>query len=341
MKPHHTLIISQGDPAGIGPEVIVGALDRIQLADDQNVIVVGYPSHFDPVSPGLDSQFVSLEEALKPTKETRIRWAHAGGEESWGDPVPAGRETDSGSRAAIQALETATTAVIDSGGQAGICTAPIHKANLARAGYGWPGHTEFLAARAGVTDFAMMLAIPGLRVVPATIHVALRDVPDLISTEGLTRLIHLIHRSMADFGVSEPRIAVTGLNPHAGEEGRFGREEPEIVLPAIESCKRSGIHVTGPYPADTVFHHAVEGAFDVVIAMYHDQALIPIKTLNFHGGVNVTLGLPFVRTSPDHGTAYDLAGKGRADPRSMIAAIEMGFELLRHRGERSSQGVPR
>lgn len=340
MPTSDTLFISQGDPAGIGPEVIVKALEEIRLDERQSIIVIGYPQHFAPVSRTEVSPFLPLEEATRQIQGGRILWADAGGEKKWGEPVPSGKETDSGSRAAIQSLETATSAVLNAGGAAGLCTAPIHKANLAHVGYPWPGHTEYLASRGKVDDFAMMLAIPGLRVVPATIHVALREVPNLISTDGLNRLIQLIDQSMADFGIEAPRIAVTGLNPHAGEEGRFGKEDSEVILPAVEACRTKGINVSGPFPADTLFHRAVSGAFDVVLAMYHDQALIPIKTLNFHEGVNVTLGLPFVRTSPDHGTAYDLAGKGQADPRSMRAAINMAFDIIRQRRERIARSLP-
>lgn len=331
MTTHPTLFVSQGDPAGIGPEVVLRALERRPPAPDQCIVVCGYPAHFEPVSRDAASAFVSLEEAMAEIGGGRILWAHGGGEKSWEEPVRPGRDSDAGSKAAIRSLEVATDAVLKSPANRGLCTAPIHKANLARAGYSWPGHTEFLAAKSETDNFAMMLAIPGLRVVLATIHVPLREVPDLITTESLHRLIVLTDRSMRDLGIKSPRIAVAGLNPHAGEEGRFGREEIEVIGPAVTRARKDGIGVEGPLPGDTVFHRAHAGEFDVVIAMYHDQGLIPIKTLDFHGGVNVTLGLPFVRTSPDHGTAYGLAGTGKADPHSMIAALDLGFDLLSRR----------
>jgi 4-hydroxythreonine-4-phosphate dehydrogenase len=328
MAPLQTLFVTQGDPAGIGPEVIAGAVADWRPGAHQRVIVVGYPEHFAPARPELREAFVPFEVAIERPGGGEVQWAHAGGDSAWGRVVSPGEESETASRAAMRALDVATQAALSSPGSSGLCTGPIHKANLARASYAYPGHTEFLADRAGVADFAMLLAIPGLRVVPATIHVPLRDVPGLLTTDRLIRLIRLVDRALGDFGLNRPRIAVAGLNPHAGEEGRFGREEIEIIAPAVDRAAAEGIRAAGPFPGDTIFHRAHSGEFDAVIAMYHDQALIPIKTLNFHEGVNVTLGLPFVRTSPDHGTAYGIAGRGVADARSMRAAIDMAFELM-------------
>jgi 4-hydroxythreonine-4-phosphate dehydrogenase len=333
MSTIETLLISEGDPAGIGPEIIVRALERIDLSPDRRVVVVGYPGHFDLHRPGVAREFAPLPDVLASQAGGGVLWANAGGNGANGAAVTPGRESEAGSRAAIRSLEMSTNAVLDAPETRALCTAPIHKANLARAGYAYPGHTEYLAARAGVGDFAMLLAIPGLRVVPATIHIPLREVADRLSVPGLERLIRLVAAALPDFGVPRPRIAVAGLNPHAGEEGRFGREEIDIIAPAIERCRKSGIEASGPFPGDTIFHRAHAGEFDVVVAMYHDQGLIPIKTLDFHHGVNVTLGLPFVRTSPDHGVAHDIAGRGIADARSMIAAIETAFGLMRNRRE--------
>lgn len=339
MTPIPTLFVTQGDPAGIGPEVIAGALADYRPGADRRVVVVGYPEHFARVLPGLRDAFGPFEAALGRSEGGGVQWADAGGDPEWGRAVTVGEESETASRAAMRALEVATEAALSAPEASGLCTGPIHKANLARAGYAYPGHTEFLADRAGVSDFAMLLAIPGLRVVPATIHVPLREVPGLLTTERLVRLLQLVDRSLEDFGLNRPRIAVTGLNPHAGEEGRFGREEIDIIAPAVDRAASEGIRAAGPFPGDTIFHRAHSGEFDVVIAMYHDQALIPIKTLNFHEGVNVTLGLPFVRTSPDHGTAYGIAGRGVADARSMRAAIDMAFELMRGR-RRAASPVP-
>ena len=212
-------------------------------------------------------------------------------------------------------------------------TNPISKAILARAGFGFPGHTEFLAALAGreASDAVMMLVGEGLKVVPVTIHVPLKDVMGALSTERILKTLEITARDVARyFGLARPRIAVTGLNPHAGEDGTMGREEIETIVPAIEAARRQGLDVSGPYPADTLFHAEARKTYDVAVAMYHDQALIPVKTLAFDTGVNVTLGLPFVRTSPDHGTAFPLAGTGRASPRSLIEALRLADTMQRN-----------
>ena len=212
---------------------------------------------------------------------------------------------------------------------AGLCTAPIHKAALIDgASFAWPGHTEFLADLAGVTQVAMMLACDTLRVVPVTIHIPLAEVPERLTARLLTDTILITHAGLrCDFGIARPRLAVAGLNPHAGEEGKMGREEIDLITPVLEVLRAEGLDIAGPLSADTMFHAGARSRYDVAIAMYHDQALIPIKTLDFAGGVNVTLGLPFVRTSPDHGTAFDIAGRGLADATSMIAALRMAARM--------------
>jgi 4-hydroxythreonine-4-phosphate dehydrogenase len=218
-------------------------------------------------------------------------------------------------------------------GEAGaVCTAPIHKKALQDgAGFPHPGHTEYLADLAGGCDVAMMLACDALRVVPATIHIALEEVPAALTPEGLTTTLEIVHAALRrDFRVDEPRIAVAGLNPHAGEGGAMGRQEVEWIGPLVERlAPRLGCF--GPLPADTMFHADARAGYDAAVAMYHDQALIPIKTIDFAGGVNVTLGLPFVRTSPDHGTAFDIAGRGTADPTSMAAALQMASRMASRR----------
>lgn len=211
---------------------------------------------------------------------------------------------------------------------AAMVTAPISKEHLQRGGYRYPGHTEFLADLAGIRDFRMMMAGPGLRVVLVTIHEPLSKVPSLLSVSRILKTIRITDDSLRSwFGLRRPRIAVAALNPHAGESGIFGREEKRIIGPAVVRARRQGICASGPFPPDTVFYRAVKGDFDAVVAMYHDQGLIPLKLLHFDRGVNITLGLPFVRTSVDHGTAFDIAGKGIADPSSLIAAIEMAVEM--------------
>jgi 4-hydroxythreonine-4-phosphate dehydrogenase len=207
-------------------------------------------------------------------------------------------------------------------------TAPINKAVLNGAGFPYPGHTEFLAALTGTRRAVMMLASETLRVVPLTIHMPLAEVAGTISSEAVLETGEIILTALKrDFAIPHPRLAVAGLNPHAGEEGMLGAEEEEIIAPAIAALKTRGFAVRGPLSADTMFHQEARRTYDAALCMYHDQALIPIKTLSFWDGVNVTLGLPIVRTSPDHGTALDIAGTGKADPRSMIAAVKLAADM--------------
>jgi 4-hydroxythreonine-4-phosphate dehydrogenase len=246
--------------------------------------------------------------------------------------VVAGHPDPANAAAVEQSIER-SVALVQGGAASAVVTYPISKATLIRAGFGFPGHTEFLAALAGreASDAVMMLAGEGLKVVPVTIHIPLKDVMGALSTERILKTLEITARDVARyFGLARPRIAVTGLNPHAGEDGTIGREESETIVPAIEAARRQGIDVTGPYPADTLFHAEARKAYDVAVAMYHDQALIPVKTLAFDTGVNVTLGLAFVRTSPDHGTAFALAGTGRASPRSLIEALRLADTMRRN-----------
>jgi 4-hydroxythreonine-4-phosphate dehydrogenase len=218
---------------------------------------------------------------------------------------------------------------------AAIVTAPISKEALHAAGYPYPGHTELLAELTGAKEVGMLMVSPprskkdsGLRILLATTHLALRDLPDRLTRKRVRTAIRLAHEAARKyFGFRRPRLAVTGLNPHAGEGGLFGREEEEIIRPAVEQARREGIPVSGPFPADSLIRQAFEGKYDLVVAMYHDQALIPIKLLGFGRAVNVTVGLPFIRTSPDHGTAYDIAGKGIADPSSLVEAIRLAVDF--------------
>jgi 4-hydroxythreonine-4-phosphate dehydrogenase len=221
-------------------------------------------------------------------------------------------------------------------------TNPINKAALYEAGFAYPGHTEFLAALTGVSgQEIMMLVCPQLRVVPVTVHVALRDALDKLSTGMILAAARTTATALRkDFGIANPRLAIAGLNPHAGEQGALGQEEQTLIGPAIAALKADGIAVTGPWPPDTMFTAAARASYDVAICMYHDQGLIPLKTLDMEQGVNVTLGLPIVRTSPDHGTAYDIAGQGKANPGSLIAAIRLAMELARRRTAGSPTGMP-
>jgi 4-hydroxythreonine-4-phosphate dehydrogenase len=317
MKP---IAISLGDPAGIGPEVVARALAE---RPDADLLVFG--------DPGVLARAAAGAGVAAPAPE-RIRSVT---NLSAADVTP-GRPNDASGRAQLAYLTAATDAAL-AGQVAALVTAPISKEWIARAGFAFPGHTEYLAARAGVREFAMMLAGPVLRVTVATTHVALRDVPGLLTADGIASTIWLTAEGLAHrFGIARPRVAVAGLNPHAGEAGRFGDEEDRLVRPAIAAARArmaaAGLTATveGPLVPDAVFRQAANGQFDAVVALYHDQGLIPLKLLHFDDGVNITLGLPFVRTSPDHGTAYDIAGAGKARPQSFLAALDLAVASLRH-----------
>lgn len=219
-----------------------------------------------------------------------------------------------------------------SGRAAAMVTNPIHKNALYEAGFKHPGHTEYLAELAGIARSVMMLVGGGLRVVPVTIHVSLRDALAMLDAEMIVATARIAARGLqTDFGVAAPRLAIAGLNPHAGESGALGREEITIIAPAIAQLKAAGVDVVGPLPADTMFHAAARARYDAAICCYHDQALIPLKTIAFETGVDVTLGLPFVRTSPDHGTALDIAGSGTASEASLISALRLADQMARRR----------
>ena len=281
--------ITAGDPAGIGPEIAARAALDPSVLDVCEPIVYGAPDG----------------ASFKP------------GELS----AAAGRAAYD---AIVRAVDAATARSVDA-----IATAPINKEALRLAGLPWNGHTDMLAHLTGARDVAMMFYSDALRVVLATVHIALAEVPRALTRASLEATIDLTARELPRFGIAAPRIAVAGLNPHAGEHGLFGREEETVMTPAIDACRARGIDVAGPFPGDTVFVRARRGEFDVVVACYHDQGLIPVKLVAFGQAVNVTLGLPIVRTSVDHGTAFDIAGKGVADPQSMIAAVLLAARLVR------------
>ncbi|RKQ70698.1 4-hydroxythreonine-4-phosphate dehydrogenase PdxA [Oceanibaculum indicum] len=248
-------------------------------------------------------------------------------------PVTPGRPDPANAAAVIRAIDLAV-ALVQAGRAGAVVTNPIQKQTLYQAGFTHAGHTDYLAHLAGGVEVVMMLACPQLRVVPVTVHVPLAAVPGLLTTELIVSAARITAAGLLrDFGISAPRLAVAGLNPHAGEGGTIGREDIDIVAPAIAALQAEGIAAFGPLSADTLFHEEARRTYDAALCMYHDQALIPIKTLDFHGGVNVTLGLPFIRTSPDHGTALDLAGTGRANESSLLAALRMAGEMAaRHHG---------
>lgn len=254
-------------------------------------------------------------------------------------PVKPGEPNERNGHAVVGAIDLAVN-LAQSGRIGGFVTNPINKAVLQKSGFAFPGHTEYLSHLAGFIGgragrdkpTVMMLAIEGLRVVPVTVHLALKDVPKALTQDRIVTCGRILAAALrADFGIERPRIAVAALNPHAGEEGVMGDEERRIIAPAVAQLQAEGITVTGPAPADTLFHAVARKTFDAALCMYHDQALIPLKTLDFTGGVNVTLGLPFVRCSPDHGTAFDIAGQGIADPSSVISALKLAATMAERR----------
>ncbi len=333
MEPKPVIGITMGDPAGVGPEIIVRSLSNRRVRASCRPVVFGQDKLLAGAATRLGSKvrFRSCAAAGLALSHPGIPLVEAG--EPAGRIV-AGRPSASGGRASVAAIEEATRLALD-GAVDAVVTAPISKEAIRMAGCPFPGHTEMLASLTGAKKFAMMLVGGGLRVSLATIHIPLRQVPAALSISGLLDVIELTWRSLPGFGAPGGKIAVCGLNPHAGEAGIMGDEDRIVVAAAVKRAARRGMAVSGPHPADTVFHRALKGEFEAVVAMYHDQGLIPLKTLAFDRGVNLTLGLPVIRTSVDHGTAYDIAGRGVASPESLIAAILLAARLARRGGRRS------
>ena len=295
-----------GEPAGVGPEVAAAAFKALGGRIGAHPLrLIG--------DAGVFSACGVPYEAVIAVKARAIR--------------EAGRPNFANAAATVEAI-TAAVSLAMKGEAAGIVTAPINKHVLMQTGFAFPGHTDFLQALTGAKRAVMMLASKALRVVPLTVHIPLADVPKAITHDAIIETAEITLAALRrEFGISYPRLAVAGLNPHAGEDGDIGREEQDILMPAIAVLRARGHAVLGPLPSDTMFHEEARSRYDAALCMYHDQALIPIKTLSFWDGVNVTLGLPIVRTSPDHGTAFEIAGTGKADPRSMIAAVQMAAEM--------------
>ncbi|SHJ21644.1 4-hydroxythreonine-4-phosphate dehydrogenase PdxA [Wenxinia saemankumensis] len=323
--PPGPVVLSCGEPAGIGPEIAGSAWAA--LRGEIPLLWIGDPAHLPDGLPWRAVDDPAAAATVAP--EALPVWPMA-----FGAPRIPGTPQAAHAPHVVAAIETGAR-MVQQGAARALTTLPIHKAALmAGAGFPHPGHTEFLARLSGVPEDStvMMLACPALRVVPATIHVPLARVPALLTAARLEAVIRVTRDAlMRDFGLPAPRIAVAGLNPHAGEDGRIGREEVEVIAPLLDRLRAEGMDLAGPASADTMFHPAARTGYDAAICMYHDQALIPIKTIDFAGGVNVTLGLPFVRTSPDHGTAFAIAGTGTADPTSTIAAIRMAADMARAR----------
>jgi 4-hydroxythreonine-4-phosphate dehydrogenase len=314
------LAVALGDPAGIGPEITAKAWERREAEGLSPFFAVGSPDAVAAVWGG-PIQIVSGPDEASACFDRALPVIRVDG---GADSAP-GHPTLDGARNSLDALELAV-GLTRSGAASAIVTGPVSKAQLYAIGFVHPGQTEFVAERCGIASgmVAMMLAGPTLRTVPVTTHVALRDVPDLISTELIvTRGRTTIRGLRRQFGIARPRIAVAGLNPHAGENGALGREEIDIIMPAVERLREEDADIVGPLAADTMFHPRMRATYDAALCLYHDQALVPLKTLHFDEGVNITLGLPIVRTSPDHGTAFAIAGQNKAEPGAMIAALAM------------------
>ena len=325
-----------GEPAGIGGEIALAAWLGRRERTVPPFLLLDDPRRLADLARRLDWE-VRFREVAGP--------AEAAG--CFADTLPIlpillpepsepGRPNPANGAAVIESIDRAV-ALVRAGEAAAIVTNPIQKSALYAAGFRWPGHTEYLAHLAGmVEEPVMLLAGGGLRVALATIHLPLRDVPGSLSTDGIVRVARRTAGALrTDFGIERPRLAVAALNPHAGEAGSIGREEIEIIAPAVAELRQAGIDAAGPFPSDTLFHAGARERYDAVICMYHDQALIPLKTLDFETGVNITLGLPFVRTSPDHGTALGIAGMGTASASSLIAALETARDIAARRSVRA------
>jgi len=327
------IAITAGDAAGVGPEIIVKMFAKHDINKYADIFVIG------DLFPMLSAQRrISRKIAIRPVlnieklgrNKNIINLLDMKALKSR-DAVLGKAQTEAGRASFLyikKAIELAMLRKIDA-----IVTAPINKHALHMAGIKYPGHTEILAKFTKTKKYAMMLLSDKLKVVLVTIHTSIKSVPSLITKKSVLEIIKLTDNSLhRDFGVGKPRIAVAGLNPHAGEAGAFGTEEQRAILPAIRQAQKSGINAEGPFPPDTIFHRVVKyKTHDAVIAMYHDQGLIPLKLTGFEDGVNVTLGLPIVRTSPDHGTAYDIAGTGKADESSIISALKVAIEIAKNR----------
>ncbi len=330
------LALTMGDPAGIGGEISLMAW-RALCADETAIpfFLIGDADHLRTVSEssGILVPVTVIDDPAQAA--TVFRSALPVLHRPLKAPSVAGTPEPDNAKAVIDSIETAVRLVMAGQAQA-VVTNPVHKQSLYQAGFRFPGHTEYLAALAGIdTPPVMMLACPSLRVVPVTVHLSLHQAIAGLTTEAIVTTATIAWASLKnDFAIARPKLAIAGLNPHAGEGGGMGSEEQTIIAPAIDQLSRRGIEASGPWPSDTMFHEAARDGYDVAICMYHDQALIPIKTVDFQGSVNVTLGLPFVRTSPDHGTAFAIAGHGSADATSLLAAMAMAAEMTARRGEK-------
>lgn len=335
------LALTMGDPSGIGPDITLAMWQRQAQVNEPRIVVLGCPAVLSDRAHMLGLDVTIAEVDPRRALEVPARSLAVAPLEN---PVAArpGKPDTKNAAAIIESIERAAGLAL-AGDAAAIVTNPIAKSKLYEAGFSFPGHTEFLAELAArftgkPVQPVMMLDGPKLRAVPVTIHIPLRQVPDQLTTTKIVTTAEIVAADLiARFGIAKPRLALAGLNPHAGESGAIGREEEEIISPAIAILKAKGIRAVGPLPADTMFHDSARQLYDVALCMYHDQALIPAKALGFDDTVNVTLGLPFIRTSPDHGTAFDIAGKGVARPDSLVAAVRLAAHLVSNRKNTEAQ----
>ena len=321
------IAITMGDPSGVGPEVIVKSFKDEAIYENSSLFVIGDRKMLERA---IDVTEVQLDvRSISKPEEAKFEYGTIDvvDLDLVSDELPWGEVSSEAGNAAFRYLEKAISYANDKKIQ-GICTAPLNKEALHKAGHIYPGHTEILAELTNTKDFAMMLSAPGLRVIHVTTHIGLIDAVNKINVDRQYTVIKLAHETLQKAGIIDPRIAVCGINPHAGENGLFGNgEEEEKIIPAVEKAQKEGINVVGPLPADTLFFRAKRGDFDIVVAQYHDQGHGPIKVLGLESGVNITVGLPTIRTSVDHGTAFDIAGKNIADEKSLKEAIRMAYEL--------------
>ncbi|MFV3128619.1 4-hydroxythreonine-4-phosphate dehydrogenase PdxA [Niveispirillum sp. KHB5.9] len=327
--------LTMGEPAGIGGDIALKAWMERGAADLPPFVLLDDPDRIRVLATrlGLDVPLAVIGEDGLDRVADLFADALPILPVALPAPVSYGKPDPANGSAVIAAIDRAV-ALSNEGKLSGVVTNPIQKSALYACGFRWPGHTEYLAHLAGLPDdgTVMLLEGGGLRVVLATIHVAVKDVAEYLTSDAILHVARVTNEALKrDFGIASPRLAVAALNPHAGENGAMGREEIEIIAPAVAVLKRDGIDATGPFPADTLFHAGARARYDAVVCMYHDQGLIPLKTLDFDTGVNITLGLPFVRTSPDHGTALSLAGTGTANASSLIAALHAAARIAARR----------
>ncbi|GGB58698.1 4-hydroxythreonine-4-phosphate dehydrogenase [Lentibacillus populi] len=319
--------ITMGDAAGVGPEIIVKSLQSKRIYEESTPIVVGDAKMLKRASDVLNLDVTIKLIDKNSMFETQYGEIACVDLDLLPEDLPYGQVSKEAGHAAFEYLRTAIE-LANSGRIDAICTAPLNKEALHKGGHVYPGHTEILAELTNTKDFSMMLASPKLKVIHVTTHVGLLDAIKMINPDRVYNVIRLAHETLSKSGVTNPKIGVCGINPHAGENGLFGYgEEEEKIIPAVQKAMNEGIHVEGPLPADTLFFRAQRGDFDMVVAMYHDQGHGPIKVLGLEAGVNITVGLPIIRTSVDHGTAFDIAGKGIVDERSMLEALNQAIAL--------------